>query len=379
MRIMIAPDSFKGSLSAVLAADAISRGVHKIFPEADLIKMPVADGGEGTVQALVAATKGKLFSERVVGPLGNEVEAIWGVLGDGETAVLEMAEASGLLLVPKEKRNPCITTTYGTGQLIKAVLDKGIRKIIIGIGGSATNDGGVGMAQALGVKFLNVKQKELAFGGKALLDLAAIDLKGVDQRVVETDIIVGCDVKNPLYGEQGAAMIYARQKGATQSDIQLLDQALVQYAKIAKKYTGKDYSHEPGAGAAGGLGAGLLWFTGAKLQPGIALILEKMNFSSQIKAVDFIITGEGCTDGQTIYGKAPAGIAAIANQLNIPVVCLSGSLGKDYEQIFQHGFAAAESIVPKPLPVNVCMEKAEILLEQAAERICRLIKLGKNL
>ena len=296
MRIIVAPDSYKGSVSALAVAEAMERGVVKVFPYAEVLKIPIADGGEGTVEALVAATGGQMIRQDVQGPLGTSLQSYWGMLGDGETAVIEMAAASGLPLLSKEQRDPRITSTYGTGQLIKAALDKGVKKIIIGIGGSATNDGGTGMAKALGARFFDSSGKELREGGAALADLASIDLSGFDRRVAQVEMLVACDVDNPLCGTRGASAVYGPQKGATPAMVQELDAALARFAAVAQESTGKDVADHAGAGAAGGLGAGLLFFTPAKLRPGVEIVLETMGFTELVSQAAFVITGEGRTD-----------------------------------------------------------------------------------
>lgn len=379
MRIVVAPDSYKGSLSAIGVASAMERGILSVWPNAQVQKIPIADGGEGTIEALVTATKGTIFCQEVRGPLGNPIMASWGLLGEGQTAVIEMASASGLTLVPKDKRDPRITTTYGTGELIKAALNQGIRNFIIGIGGSATNDGGTGMAQALGVKFLDKFQRELPAGGAALIDLAHIDLSGLDPRVTESSILVACDVDNPLCGPKGASAVYGPQKGATPDMITQLDQALSRFAAIAAEATGKDVLNHPGAGAAGGLGAGLLFFTNAKLMPGVDIVLSATGFADIVKEADFIITGEGATDFQTAFGKAPVGVAKIAKQYNVPAVCLSGSLGKDCDDVLKHGIDGLMSIAPRPISLDECIGSADILIEQATARLCRLIAVGQKI
>ena len=381
MRIVLAPDSFKGSLSAVAVATAMEQGILSVWPKAEIKKIPIADGGEGTVDALVTATGGRIIHENVMGPLGETVDAYWGILGEGahETAVIEMAAASGLPLVPTEKRDPRIATTYGTGQLIKAALDHGIRKLIIGIGGSATNDGGAGMAQALGVKFLDEAGKELPLGGAALAKLATIDLSGIDPQVAEATFLVACDVTNPLCGPQGASAVYGPQKGATPEMVTELDLALQKYAAVAKAATDKDIASYPGAGAAGGLGAGLLLFTNAELKPGVQIILETVDFEHLVKQADLVITGEGSTDFQTAFGKAPVGVAKIAQQYQVPVVCLSGGLGHGCEDILQQGITGLMSIVPQPMSLEECMSSAPNLLQTATARLCRLISVGFQL
>lgn len=379
MRCIIAPDSFKGSLSAIEAAEAMECGMKRIFPLAEFHKIPIADGGEGTVETLVYATGGTLRKTTVMGPLGDNVDARWGVLGDGKTAVIEMAAASGLTLVEVGKRDVGRATTYGTGQLIRAALDAGLPKLMIGIGGSATNDGGAGMAEALGACFLNKDGAVLPFGGLALQDLVDVDLRGLDSRLRDVEIIVACDVKNPLCGQQGASAVYAPQKGASLQDVARLDNALTRYADVMSALTGKDIRNFPGAGAAGGLGAGLLWFTNARMQSGIDFILESVQFAEKIKNADLIITGEGCTDRQTLCGKAPIGIAALAARNQIPVICISGALGEGYHEIFNQGIMGAQSIAPQPMELDECMENAKELLILAAERTARLIQLGQKL
>ncbi len=376
MHIIVAPDSFKGSLSAIEVANAMERGIISVFPDAKVTKVPIADGGEGTVEALVTATGGRMMYEKVMGPLGDIVEACWGILGDNQTAVIEMAAASGLTLVSKDKLNPRIATTFGTGQLIKRALELGIRKLIIGIGGSATNDGGAGMARALGVKFFDELNNELPNGGAALKNLTKIDSKQLDPRLAKTTILVACDVDNPLCGPRGASAVYGAQKGATPEMIEELDQALKHYAEIAKQTTGREVAERPGAGAAGGLGAGLLFFTPSQLKPGVQIVLEATNFSEKVRLVDLVITGEGCTDLQTAHGKAPVGVAKIAQDYNVPAVCLSGSLGPGYDDVLQQGIGGIMSIIPKPMTLEECMGSADELIYAATTRLCRLVNIG---
>lgn len=379
VHIVVAPDSYKGSLTAVAVAAAMEQGILTVYPRAKVTKVPIADGGEGTVAALVTATAGQIIRQYVTGPLGDSTEACWGILGDGTTAVIEMAAASGLTLLTKDKRDPRTATTYGTGQLVKAALDRGIRKLIIGIGGSATNDGGAGMAQALGVKFLDSGGNLLLPGGAALAGLASIDLAGIDPRLTEAAILVACDVDNPLCGPQGAAAVYGPQKGATPEMVLELDQALQQFAAVAQTATGKDVARLPGAGAAGGLGAGLLFFTNAELKPGVEIVLNATRFADIVQQADFVITGEGSTDFQTACGKAPVGVAKVARQYNIPSICLSGSLGQGAEQVLEQGITGLMSIVPRPMPLSECMASAEELIRAATARVCRLVDLGIKL
>jgi len=379
MRIIVAPDSYKGSVSALGVAQAMARGIHAVFPEAEVRTVPIADGGEGTVEALVAATGGRFEHTEVPGTLGEPVRAAWGVLGDGQTAVIEMAAASGLPLVPKQLRDPRITSTEGTGWLLKAALDAGLRKIVIGIGGSATNDGGTGLARALGVRFLDAEGKPLPQGGASLALLKTIDLAGLDPRLLETEIMVACDVDNPLTGPRGASAVYGPQKGATPDMVQELDRALGVYALVAASATGRDVAGLSGAGAAGGLGAGLLWFTPARLRPGVEIVLEATGFEAMMDGTDLVLTGEGRTDAQTAMGKAPVGVAAVAQRHRVPVVCLSGGLIEGADDVLACGIDALMSIVPQPLSLDECVSRGAELIESAAARVCRLIRVGMGM
>ena len=374
MRVVVAPDSYKGSVSAVGVAAALERGVLRVFPQAEVRKIPIADGGEGTVEALVTATGGQMRQERVRGPLGEPVDACWGILGDGQTAVIEMAAASGLPLVPQDRRDPRITTTYGTGELIRAALDAGLRRIIIGIGGSATNDGGTGMAQALGAKFLAADGAELPPGGGALVMLKTMDLSGLDPRLAATEITVACDVDNPLCGSRGASAVFGPQKGATPAMVTELDAALGHFAGCAQAATGRNVAELAGAGAAGGLGAGLLFFTPAKLRPGVEIVLEAVKFADVVKGAAFVITGEGRTDFQTAYGKAPVGVAKVAKQFGVPVFCISGGLGDGADDVLVQGIDATMSICSRPLSLEECMRDGATLIEEAAARLCRILQ-----
>lgn len=374
MKIVVAPDSYKGSLSALGVAQAMERGILRVFPHAEVCKIPIADGGEGTVEALVAATNGTLRKAAVTGPLGEPVIAPWGILGDGRTAVIEMAAASGLPLVAAEKRNPRLATTYGTGELIRAALDAGLRNLIIGIGGSATNDGGAGMARALGVRFLGDDGEELANGGAALAGLKHIDIDGLDPRLQNCEITVACDVDNPLCGQRGASAVFGPQKGATVEMVAELDEALAHYAVIAEHATGRAVAELAGAGAAGGLGAGLMYFTPARLKPGVDIVLEAVNFAHVVNGAAFVITGEGHTDFQTAFGKAPVGVAKVAKQFNIPVFCLSGGIGDGADDVLTQGIDAIMSICDRPLTLEACMRTGSTLIESASERLCRIIK-----
>jgi glycerate kinase len=379
MRVVVAPDSFKGSVSAVEAAAAFARGVRAVWPDAEVTQVPIADGGEGTVGAMVAATGGRLEHLDVTGPLGERTRAAWGVLGDGATAVIEMAAASGLPLVPPDRRDPRVSTTRGTGELIRAALSAGLRKLVVGIGGSATNDGGAGMARALGVRFLDAAGEELPEGGAALARLARVDLSGLDPRIREAELLVACDVDNPLCGPRGASAVYGPQKGATPGVVLELDAALARFARVAEEATGRAVALQPGAGAAGGLGAGLLLFTPARLLPGIRIVLDACGFDGLVAGADLVLTGEGRTDAQTAMGKAPVGVAEVAGRHGVPVICLSGGLGPGADEVLAHGIAAIASAVPQPMPLSECMARGAELLEAGAARACRLVRVGMEL
>ncbi|MDE9446282.1 glycerate kinase [Xenorhabdus bovienii] len=346
MKIVIAPDSFKESLSALQVAEAIEQGFREIFPQATYIRLPMADGGEGTVESLVAATGGQRISCSVTDPLGQPIDAFLGLLGDGQTAVIEMAAASGLHLVPMEQRNPLITTSYGTGELILAALEHGAQKLILGIGGSATNDGGAGMMQALGAQLWDGDCRILPLGGAALTRLESIGLSGLDPRLNQLEITVACDVNNPLCGELGASAIFGPQKGATPEMVKVLDSALHHYGMKIESLTGKKVIDVAGAGAAGGMGASLLGCLDAKLQSGIEIVINTLKLEEAIQGADLVITGEGRMDSQTIQGKTPIGVARVAKKFGIPIIALVGGMSRDYHVVHQHGLDAVFSIVP---------------------------------
>lgn len=373
MKIVIAPQSFKGSLSAQEVAQAIARGIKRVLTDAETIIVPMADGGEGTVEVLTYNTHGQIMTKEVTGPLGEKVTAKWGILGDGVSAVVEMAAASGITLVPPERLNPLVATTYGTGELIRTALDAGCRRLIIGIGGSATNDGGAGMAQALRARLLDDKDEELPWGGAALARLNRIDISGLDRHLAECEVITACDVTNPLCGEQGASRIYGPQKGATEKMCQQLDEALNNYAEVIKRDLGIDVLDIPGAGAAGGLGAGVVAFLGSKLISGIEIVSEVVGLTDYLKEAALVFTGEGKIDTQTLFGKTIAGVAAKAKTLHIPVVAIAGEVAGDYEAIYQHGIDAVLSIAPGPISLKESVANAERLIADAAERALRLI------
>ncbi len=375
MRIILAPDSFKGSMTAIEAAKAMARGALTAFPASETVEVPLADGGEGTMQALVAATGGRTISLDVTGPLGDSVSAPFGLLGDGQTAVIEMAMASGLLLVPRPQRDPLKATTYGTGELIRAALDQGATRLFIAIGGSATNDGGAGMAQALGARLLRSDGTELPRGGAALLDLDRIDLTGLDSRLSTCQIMVACDVDNPMTGPRGASAIYGPQKGATPVMVEMLDRAL---GRLADRLDPR-LRDLPGAGAAGGLGGGLVGFLGAKLRPGIDLVIEVVGLEQHLPGASLVLTGEGRTDGQTLAGKVPLGVARRAAVYGVPTVIISGAVTPEAEQLLTENVASLVSIADGPMSLDEAMARAPELLERATARALRLIAVGRRL
>jgi len=381
MKIVLAPDSFKGNLTSLQVADALEKGIRRVVPTANCIKVPMADGGEGTVQSLVDATGGKFIRKTVTGPAGKPVRARYGMLADGETAVIEMAEASGLPLVNGKGKNPLKTTTYGTGELMLDAIKHGAKKIIIGIGGSATNDGGVGMAQALGVRFLTKQGKvikEYGCGGM-LNKIAQIDMKGLDSQVRRTQVIVACDVTNPLCGKSGAAYVFGPQKGATSAMVKTLDANLKHLGKIIKHDLKKDVMKIKGAGAAGGLGAGLVAFTKAKIKKGIDIVVDATEIGKHIKGADLVITGEGRVDFQTAFGKTPAGVAKAARKHRVPTVAIGGGLTDDANGVFKHGIDGLESACARDMSLEEAIANSRAHLANAAERVIRLVLIGKKL
>ena len=374
LKIAIAPDSFKGTLTALEAAECIERGLRRELRNISVRKIPMADGGEGTVRAIVDATKGRLKRAKVHDPLGRPIWAEYGVTGNGRMAVIEMAAASGLVMLQASERNPLRTTTLGTGELIRAALRTGARQILIGIGGSATNDGGMGMARALGVRFLNKNGCEIPEGGGSLGELARIDKSGLSPRLNRVQIEVACDVDNPLVGRRGAARVYAKQKGATPEAIRVLDRHLRHFARIVHKDIGVDMEHVAGAGAAGGLGAGLMAFLGATLRPGIDLVADAIDLPRRIAGCDLVITGEGRTDSQTLHGKAPMGVIREARKQGIPVLLISGSIGPGAEALLDHGHGveACFGALSEPLDEDELERQAPRLLEDCAAQVARL-------
>lgn len=378
MKIVIAPDSFKESLSAMQVAEAIEQGFSEIFPQAEYIKLPMADGGEGTVESMVAATGGERVHVNVTGPLGQPVNGFFGWMGDGETAVIEMAAASGLHLVAPEQRNPLITTSFGTGELILAALNHGARKIILGIGGSATNDGGAGMMQALGAHFHDIDGKELHVGGAALAQLASVDLSQLDARLAQTDILVACDVDNPLCGAKGASAVFGPQKGATPERVKQLDVALLHYGEKIELATGKSVLNVAGAGAAGGMGAALFGLLNARLQPGIEIVTEALKLADAVQGADLVITGEGRIDSQTIHGKTPVGVARVAKRYDIPVIAIAGGMTPDYSVVHQHGLDAVFSVLNRIQTLPEALEGARENVRVTARNVAAVWKMGRG-
>ncbi|MEI6006983.1 glycerate 3-kinase [Klebsiella quasipneumoniae] len=379
MKIIIAPDSFKESVSASRCAQAIKAGFVSIFPQAECICLPIADGGEGTVEAMVEATDGKMVMLPAMGPLGEVVGAFYGLSGDGQTAFIEMATASGLMLVPAGRRDPLRATSFGTGELIRHALDAGVRHIILGIGGSATVDGGMGMAQALGARFLDERGESVGFGGGALARLASIDLRDLDPRLRKCRIDVACDVDNPLLGERGAAAVFGPQKGASAEMVAALERGLQNYAQVLLMATGAEVTKIVGGGAAGGMGVAACVFLNAALKPGIDIVIEAMQLEEALRDADLVITGEGRMDSQTVGGKAPIGVARLAKKHGIPVIGIAGVLGDGVEAVHQHGIDAVFSILPALAPLAEVLDRGEQNLYACARNIACAIKLGQNI
>ncbi|HHF3673402.1 TPA: glycerate kinase [Haemophilus influenzae] len=373
MKFVIAPDSFKESLTALEVATAIETGFKLVFPDADYVKLPMADGGEGTVQSLVDATQGKLIECEVTAPLGDKVKSFFGLSGDGKTAIIEMAAASGLHLVPPEKRNPLLTTSYGTGELIKLALDLGVESFILGIGGSATNDGGVGMLQALGMQCLDSQDKPIGFGGAELANIVKIDVQQLDPRLQQVHIEVACDVNNPLCGECGASAIFGPQKGARPEMVKQLDAALSHFAEIAERDCGKQIRDQAGAGAAGGMGGGLLLLPSVQLKAGIQIVLDRLHLIDYVKDADVVITGEGRIDAQSIMGKTPIGVARTAKQFNKPVIAIAGCLREDYDVVFEHGIDAVFPIIHQLGDLSDILKQGEQNLISTAQNVARVL------
>ncbi|MEH8127561.1 glycerate kinase [Aeromonas veronii] len=375
MKIVIAPDSFKESLSAMAVADAIEAGFKQVLPNATYVKLPMADGGEGTVQSLVDATGGRILPVEVTAPLGNKVQGFVGLLGDGERAVIEMAAASGIHLVAPEQRNPLLTSSFGTGELILAALEMGVKHIILGIGGSATNDGGAGMIQALGGKLLKADGSAIELGGAGLSELATIDLSSLDPRLSDLVIEVACDVNNPLCGPKGASAVFGPQKGATPEMVAQLDANLSRYADCIEQALGKLVKDIPGAGAAGGMGAALVGLLGAELKPGIQIVIEALKLAEEVADADLVITGEGRIDSQTIHGKTPIGVARCAKQFGKPVIGISGCLTDDCGVVHDHGLDAVFAVVNRAMSLPEALETASTNIQLTARNVAALYQL----
>ena len=374
MKFVLAPDSFKESMTAREACDAMERGIKKVIKDAECIKVPMADGGEGTVEALVMSTEGKLVETFVTPPIGKEkVKASYGLLGDGSKAIIEMASASGIQLVKREERNPLIATTFGTGELILDAIKNGAKHILIGIGGSATNDGGAGMIQALGGHLLDSDGNELPFGGLALSKLNKIDLSNLNESLKGVTFEIACDVNNPLIGEKGASRIFGPQKGATEEMIVALDKALENYANVIKKDLGKDVAHIEGAGAAGGLGAALLAFLNAKLLRGIDLIIKHTELEEKIKGADFVFTGEGGIDSHTIFGKTPMGVALAAKKQGVKTIAFAGKVEDGSENLYDVGINSIFGILRGVTSLDEALKDGAKNLEKTVENVVRIL------
>ena len=376
MKVVIAPQSFKGSISALDAARAMEEGVRRVVPDAETVLVPVADGGDGTLETLVEATGGDIRSATVTGPIGTAVTAEWGALGNGETAMVEMARTSGLALLSLDERDPLRATTYGLGEVIREALDAGFRSFIIGIGGSATNDGGAGMAQALGVRLLDETGNDLPPGGAALAELRRIDTSGLDERAIGAQFSVACDVSNPLTGPEGASAVYGPQKGATPELVDQLDGALKNFAEVVEREIGTSIDKVPGSGAAGGLGGGMMAFLGGSLRAGVDIVLDQVGLNEELEGADLVITGEGQLDFQTVYSKAPIGVAWRAKERGIPVVAISGSLGKGFEDVHAEGIDAVSSIVCAPMTLDEASARGGELIADAVAEAMRFMKVG---
>ena len=376
MKIVIAPDSYKGSLTALEVAKEIEAGFREIFPHAEYVKLPMADGGEGTVAAMVAATGGSLVAKEVIGPLGEPIKAYYGLTGDGKTAIIEMAAAGGLALVAPQLRNPLKSTTYGVGELIKGALDAGISHLIIGIGGSATNDGGAGMLQALGANLLDHGGHEIGFGGGALVDLDRIDISNLDSRLKRCRMETACDVDNPLTGPKGASAVFGPQKGATPEMVAQLDDNLAHFAALIDRDLGVQVDNLPGAGAAGGMGAALRAFCGSVLRPGIDIVMETVGLEGAVQGADLVITGEGRIDSQTIHGKAPIGVARVAKRFGKPVIAIAGSLSPDVNVVYEYGIDAVFSVLSQVGTAEEAFLSAAANVRSASRNIAAILKLG---
>ncbi|MGI6746699.1 MAG: glycerate kinase [Anaerovoracaceae bacterium] len=380
MKIILAPDSFKGSLSSLEVVKVLEISSRQIFPDMETVSVPMADGGEGTIDVLITSAGGFKETVSVTGPLGNKVKAAIGYINDGKTAVLEMAQASGLCLVPNGEKNPLAATSYGTGELLQIVLNKGIRDILIGIGGSATNDGGMGAMKALGVKFLDIEGRELFGSGASLESVHRIDISGLNPAVFESHITVICDVTNPLLGKDGATYVYGPQKGVKPSQLEKLDKGMANYIEVVENTLGKNIADVAGAGAAGGMGAALLAFLNAKLKPGIDVVLDTVNFDKLLDGASFVVTGEGNIDEQSIrFGKVPAGIMKRCAPKNVPVVVIAGGMGKGAELFWKDNLGSIMTTINGVMTLDEAILNSKELLKLAADRMFLLIKIGMNI
>jgi glycerate kinase len=379
MKIVIAPDSYKESLSALEVATAIELGFREVWPEAEYVKIPVADGGEGTVEAMVAAMQGHLVHVDVTGPLGNTIQAFYGLSGDERSAFIEMAAASGLEQVPANLRDPLKTTSWGTGELIRHALDAGVEHIIIGIGGSATNDGGAGMVQALGARLLDAQDQDIAHGAMGLESLTRIDISQLDPRLAGCRIEVACDVTNPLTGKEGASVVFGPQKGATTEMIPCLDRALTHYAQLIARDLDVNVLELAGGGAAGGMGAALYAFCGAQLRRGIEIVTDALRLDACVADADLVVTGEGRIDSQTIHGKVPVGVAKIAKRYNKPVIGIAGSLTADVGVVHEHGLDAVFSVIYTICTLDEALKNASENVRMTARNVAATLKAGQQL
>ena len=373
MKIVVAPQGFKEGLIGIEVARAIAAGIRRVWENAEIVLLPVADGGDGTLQSLVDASGGQIISTEVEDPLGRPIVAEWGALGDGTTAVIEMARSSGLALLKPDERDPLVTTTFGVGQLMLEAVQRGYRKLIIGIGGSATNDGGAGMAQAIGAKLLDSNGNDLDRGGAALLEIDRIDTTGIDTAVASTEIEVACDVNNPLCGPTGASEIFGPQKGADRQMVALLDKALARFSEVITRDIGRNVADTPGAGAAGGLGAGLMAFTQATLRPGADIVMDALDVEECLQGASLVIVGEGQIDKSTIFNKAPVAVANLARSHSIPTIAIAGSLGEGWHDVHEHGISAAFAIENRPMTLQTAMDDAAGLIADTAEEACRAV------
>ena len=379
MKIVIAPDSYKESLSALEVATAIEQGFREIWPDADYVKIPVADGGEGTVEAMVAATAGRLVHVDVTGPLGSRVQAFYGLSGDRRSAFIEMAAASGLALVPLDSRDPLKTTSRGTGELIRHALDAGVEHIVIGIGGSATNDGGAGMVQALGARLLDAQNNDIVHGGAGLEALARIDISQLDARLAACRIEVACDVTNRLTGKEGASAVFGPQKGATPEVVARLDRALTHYAQLISRDLDVNVLELAGGGAAGGMGAALYAFCGAQLRSGIEIVTDALHLDAWVADADLVVTGEGRIDSQTIHGKVPVGVANVAKRYNKPVIGIAGSLTPDVGIVHDHGIDAVFSVIYTICTLEDALKNAKENVRMTARNVAATLNAGQQL